>query len=73
MANEQGILARITNNDQQDIRIKAIGISVRTIGGLDDVDVSNNRAGSVLVYNAVTKRWTSTTTLNAQDIDGGTY
>jgi hypothetical protein len=38
-----------------------------------DVDASTLVDGSVLVYKTNTNKWTSTTTLNAQNMDGGEF
>lgn len=38
-----------------------------------DVDASNVNEGSILVYRLNTKKWTSTTALEAQSIEGGHY
>jgi hypothetical protein len=40
-----------------------------------DVDVITNGKvnGSVLVYNTTTNKWTATTTLNAQNMEGGEF
>lgn len=44
-----------------------------TIEGLEDVDTSTLSAGSILVYNPQTEKWTSTTLLNQQVVDSGQY
>jgi hypothetical protein len=38
-----------------------------------DVDATILNDGSVLVYKTNTNKWTSTTTLNAQNMDGGEF
>jgi len=40
-----------------------------------DIDITTNGKvnGSVLVYNSTTSKWTSTTTLNAQNMEGGEF
>lgn len=45
----------------------------RNIGDLLDVDTSTLSAGSVLVYNTNTSKWTSTTLLNQQQVDCGEF
>jgi hypothetical protein len=44
-----------------------------TINALEDVDVTSLNAGSILVYNAQTQKWISTTLMNQQIIDSGQY
>jgi hypothetical protein len=48
---------------------------VESISYIADVDVTTNGKlnGSVLVYNSTTSKWTSTTTLNAQNMEGGEF
>lgn len=48
-------------------------ISVATINAIGDVDASGAQNGSVLVYNAATNKWISTTTLDLQNMEGGEY
>jgi hypothetical protein len=40
-----------------------------------DIDITTNGKvnGSVLVYNSTTSKWTSTTTLSAQNMEGGEF
>jgi hypothetical protein len=48
---------------------------VESISNIADVDVTTNGkvAGSVLVYKTTTNKWTSTTTLDAQNMEGGFF
>jgi hypothetical protein len=46
---------------------------IRSMGDLDNVDLTANANGAILVYNSATQKFTATTTLDAQTIDGGTY
>jgi hypothetical protein len=50
-------------------------VTVRKVEDIGDVDIITNGKtdGSVLVYKATTNKWTSTTTLDAQDMEGGEY
>lgn len=43
------------------------------ISKLEDIDSTNLENGSVLVYKTATSKWTSTTTLNLQNMEGGEY
>lgn len=47
--------------------------SGRNVGQLLDVDITNLQAGSILVYNTGTSKWTSTTLLNQQQVDCGEF
>ena len=44
--------------------------SLSTVGDVDTTDLVN---GSVLVYKTITNKWTSTTTLEAQNMEGGEF
>ena len=38
-----------------------------------DVDASDLKDGSLLIYKTLTNKWTSSTTLDAQNLEGGQY
>ena len=48
---------------------------VESISNIADVDITTNGKvnGSILVYKSNTNKWTSSTTLDAQDMEGGSY
>ena len=48
---------------------------VESMSNIADVDVTTNGTvnGSVLVYKTTTNKWTSTTTLDAQNMEGGEF
>ncbi len=48
---------------------------VESLDSVADVDTSTNgkNNGSILVYRTTTNRWTSTTTLDAQNMEGGEF
>ena len=46
---------------------------VESISNIADVDVTTKINGSILVYKTTTNRWTSTTTLDAQNMEGGEF
>ena len=46
---------------------------VESISNIADVDTTTKINGSVLVYKTTTNRWTSTTTLDAQNMEGGEF
>ncbi len=47
--------------------------TVPHLGDVGDVDTSVLVNGSVLVYRTANNRWTSTTTLDLQNMEGGEY
>jgi hypothetical protein len=56
--------------------VSAVGIqgnSGGSISGLLDVDAFNPANGSVLVYKTITNKWTASTTLDAQNMEGGEF
>jgi len=50
-------------------------VVLETLDLVGDVDTSTNGKinGSVLVYRTTTNKWTSTTTLDAQNMEGGEF
>lgn len=46
---------------------------VGQLSEIRDVDTTTLVNGSVLVYKTTTSKWTSTTTLDAQNMDGGFF
>ena len=46
---------------------------VESMSNIADVDTSVKVNGSVLVYKTTTNKWTSTTTLDAQNMEGGEF
>ena len=48
---------------------------VESLQNVADVDTTTNGKvnGSILVYKTTTNKWTSTTTLDAQDMEGGEF
>ena len=63
----------IGREERQVIVSGMIGPTSTTLKGLSDVDISNISAGSLLVYNAATDKWTATTLLNQQIVDAGQF
>ena len=47
--------------------------TVPRLGDIGDVDTSTLVNGSVLVYKTLTNKWTATTTLDLQNMEGGEY
>jgi hypothetical protein len=46
---------------------------VESISNIADVDTTTKVNGSVLVFKTTTNKWTSTTTLDAQNMEGGEF
>jgi NADPH-dependent curcumin reductase CurA len=46
---------------------------VTTFAGLTDIDLTQLAAGSVLVYNPGTQKWTATNTLEQQIVESGQF
>jgi hypothetical protein len=82
------IIAVVTTNQssavvksQSDIKVPSVGIQgpagptseALQLDQLFNVDASSKTNGSVLVYKTNTSKWTSTTTLDAQNMEGGEF
>ena len=80
------IVATISSSDelfvttfQQDLTTVSADLAppavVESLDNVADVDTSTNGKlnGSVLVYRTTTNKWTSTTTLDAQNMEGGEF
>lgn len=48
-------------------------LGVTSLSGLNDIDVTQLSAGSVLVYNSGTQKWTATTLLDQQIVESGQF
>jgi hypothetical protein len=46
---------------------------VESVSNIADVDTTTKINGSVLVFKTTTNKWTSTTTLDAQNMEGGFF
>lgn len=62
---EEGLVSVSTNLNNPIDSLSLVG----------DIDITTNGKvnGSVLVYNSTTSKWTSTTTLSAQNMEGGEF
>ena len=67
LANETTVLLASTN--------LAAPSTVQSLSDIGDVDTTTNGKvnGAILVYKAITNMWTSTTTLDAQNMEGGEF
>ena len=55
------------------VGIQGLSATQTGMAGIADVDAVNPSNGSVLVYKTNTNKWTSTTTLDAQNMEGGEF
>lgn len=55
------------------IRVRTAAISASRLRNNPDVDSSVLENGAVLVYKSVRDIWEATTTLDAQNVEGGEY
>ena len=79
------IIATIDENElfvisnQQQLTISSTDTSnpavLESLDSVADIDTTTNGKlnGSVLVYKTTTNKWTSTTTLDAQNMEGGEF
>jgi len=73
----------VSVNTQSNNEVIAVGIqgpagpagqvNVERMSDIGDTDITTLINGSILVYNVNTNKWTSTTTLDAQDMEGGEF
>ena len=47
--------------------------SVESLSAIGNVDTTTLNNGAVLIYKTTTNKWTSTTTLDAQNMEGGEF
>lgn len=68
---------KIKVNQQPTQHVVSVGVQgpagPNQIMSAADVDVTDLQEGSVLIYKTVTQKWTSTTTLDAQNMEGGEF
>lgn len=55
------------------VGIQGLSSSTSGIAGMTDVDAISPTNGSVLVFKTNTSKWTATTTLDAQNMEGGEF
>jgi len=71
---EQSISATVSQTSittsSTDLANPAVLESLSDVADVDTVDKIN---GSVLVYKTLTNKWTATTTLDAQNMEGGEF
>ena len=68
---------KVKVNNQSTSSVVSVGVQGPSgpsqITTATDVDASDLKNGSLLVYKNSTNKWTSTTTLDAQNMDGGEF
>lgn len=64
---------KATIKDQQDLRIRAGTFKKSNLEDFDNIDKTVLENGSVLVYSTSINKWISTTTLDAQNMEGGEF
>lgn len=78
------IIATVENFEETSVVVQELGLAsisselynpatVPRLADVGDVDSTVLTNGSVLVYRTNTSRWTSTTTLDAQNMEGGEF
>jgi len=70
------ILATVATSNN--VTVSAVGIqgpsgAATTISSISDVDAGNTVDGSILVFKQLTSKWTATTILDNQDMEGGEF
>lgn len=55
------------------VGVQGLSATDLNLTSFSDVDASDLGNGSILVYKASTNKWTSTTTLDAQNMEGGEF
>jgi len=48
-------------------------ISVSSLSAIGNVDTTTLNNGAILIYKTTTNKWTSTTTLDGQNMEGGEF
>ena len=62
-----------TTNHVVSIGIQGPAGPQSSISDIADIDTTNLENGSLLVYTTATSKWTSTTTLDLQNMEGGEF
>lgn len=65
-------------NTTSEYYVSAVGIQGQSAGdtnieGLTNVDATTVVEGSLLIYKTATNKWTASTRLDAQDMEGGEF
>ena len=73
IANNPAIFATVSEDTVTTSSNITNPIILESISLIGDVDTTNKTNGSVLVYKTITNKWTATTTLDAQNMEGGEF
>ena len=57
----------------QAVGIQGLSATQTGMAGIADVDAINPSNGSLLIYKTTTNKWTASTTLDAQNLEGGEF
>ena len=55
------------------VGIQGLSAAQTGMAGIADVDAINPSNGSLLIYKTTTNKWTASTTLDAQNMEGGEF
>jgi len=68
-------IASTSGTTVQAVGIQGLSATQTGIAGIADVDLTTNgvQQGSILVYQAATSLWTSSTLLDSQNMEGGEF
>jgi hypothetical protein len=55
------------------VGIQGLSATQTGMAGIADVDAVNPINGSLLIYKTTTNKWTASTTLDAQNMEGGEF
>lgn len=65
--------ATVENTETTTTVASTSNVATNTIEAMGDVDLQNLQQGAVLVYKVNTSKWTATTTLEEQNLEGGYF
>lgn len=74
---DDGSEITVTSSTQQNVVLSSTNLAnpavLESLSDVGNVDTTTLGNGSVLVYKTSTNKWTSTTTLDAQNMEGGEF
>lgn len=65
--------ATVDNTETTTTVASTSNVATNSVEALADVDLQNLQQGAVLVYKVNTSKWTATTTLEEQNLEGGYF
>jgi hypothetical protein len=63
----------MSRKERVKVFVNQSNLVVKTMADIDNVDLTANANGAILIYDSSTEKFKASTTLDAQIIDGGTY